>query len=198
MIIVKQRKQIRLKKYDYSDAGWYFVTICTKDRQEYFGNIIDNKMNLNECGNIVKRYWLEIPEHFNNVELDEFQIMSNHIHGIVIIRNSNKYVGAGFPRPFWSSRPILGQIIGYFKYQTTKLINNCIMKGSDDPINIGSGNPTPTEKRVKLKQIFQRSFYDHIIRNEYSLNRIRQYIKNNLRNWEEDRNNLYNQQPNRN
>lgn len=167
-MILKQRKPNRLKNFDYSDNGWYFVTICTEDRQEYFGNIANNKINFNEYGKIINNCWVEIPQHFNNVKLDEYQIMPNHVHGIVII------VGAGL------SRPILGQIIGYFKYQSTKYINDFVMKGSD--------NPTPTEN--KIKQIFQRSFYDYIIRNEFSLNRIRHYIKDNPKNWDEDRNNL--------
>lgn len=183
MIIIKQRKSIRLRKYDYSNNGWYFVTICTKDRQEYFGNIISDEMNLNEYGGIIKKCWLGISDYFNNIELDQFIIMPNHIHGIVVI------VGAGFSRPINPLHPILGQIIGYFKYQSTKYINNFIIKGSEDPINIGSDDPTPTNK-TNIKQIFQRSFYDHIIRNEYSLNRIRHYIKDNPINWGEDRNNL--------
>ncbi|MEK7110081.1 MAG: transposase [Patescibacteria group bacterium] len=168
-----------MNKYDYSDFGWYFVTICTKDRLEYFGNIVDDEMVLNKYGEIINKYWSEIPKHFNNVELDEFQIMANHIHGIIVIRNVNQYVGAGFPRPMNQFRPILGQIVGYFKYQSTKYINIFIK---------GSGNPTPTNKTI-IKQIFQRSFYDHIIRNEFDLNRIRQYIRDNPINWDEDRNN---------
>lgn len=180
MVIVnnlQQRKPNRLKNFDYSLSGYYYVTVCTKDRQEYFGNIINNEMNLNDYGKIINKYWLEIPKHFENIELDEYVIMPNHVHGIIII------VGAG------SSRPILGQITGYFKYQSTKYINN-IMNGLENPITKGSENPTPTIKQNKIKQIFQRSFYDHIIRNEYSLLRIRKYIKNNPRNWEDDRNNI--------
>lgn len=168
-----KQKQICLKKYDYSDAGWYFVTICSKDMECLFGNIINNHMKLNEFGKIVKQYWIEIQKHFNNVELDDYVIMPNHIHGIIVIRNTKPFVGAGFPRPS------LGQIIGYFKYQTTKQIN--ILKGS--------GNPTPTKQRI-IKQIFQRLYYDHVIRNETDLFRARQYIRNNPMNWEEDRNNI--------
>lgn len=179
-MVIKQRRQIRLKKYNYSDEGWYFVTICTKDRQEYLGNIVDNEMKLNKCGKIMIRYWSEIPKHFKNVELDKFQIMPNHIHGIIVIRNVNQYVGAGFPRPMNKFYPLLGQIVGYFKYQSTKYFNILIK---------GSGNPTPTNKTI-IKQIFQRSFYDHIIRNKYDLNRIHQYIRDNPKNWETDRNNL--------
>ena len=179
-MVIKQRKQIRLKKYDYSDAGWYFVTICTQNRECLFGNIINNKMILNKFGEIIKQYWLEIQIHFNNVELDEFVIMPNHFHGIIIIRNIKQNVGAGFPRPINSFGPTLGQIVGYFKYQTTKHINILIK---------GSGNPTPTKEPNKIKQFFQRLYYEHIIRNEFDLHRIRQYIKDNSINWENDKNN---------
>ena len=164
-MVIKHRKQIRFRKYDYSSNGYYFMTICTQNRKCLFGNIINNKMVLNEFGKIINDVFLTIPKHFDNVELDEFVIMPNHIHGIVII------VGAG------SSRPILGQIIGYFKYISTKNINDLS----------GSENPTPT---IKIKKIFQRNYYEHIIRNEYELNRIRKYIQNNPMNWEEDINNL--------
>ena len=173
-MVIHHRKQIRLKKYDYSLSGYYFLTICTKNRQEYFGNIIDNKIVLNKYGEIVEKCWLDIPKHFNNVELDEFVIMPNHVHGIVVI------VGAR------SSRPILGQIIGYFKYQSTEYINDLIIWSF---VNKGSEDPTPTGKH-KFIQIFQRSFYEHIIRNKYSLYRIRQYIQDNPINWDKDRNNL--------
>lgn len=84
-MVLKHRKQIRLKKYDYSDAGWYFVTICTQNMEYLFGNIINNEMNLNKFGKIVNQYWSNISNHFKNVELDEYQIMPNHIHGIIVI-----------------------------------------------------------------------------------------------------------------
>src|SRR5919109_4323497 len=77
----------RLKEWDYSSNGYYFVTICTKDRECVFGNIIDGKMELLEIGEIAKQYWLEIPKHFQNVKLDKFVIMPNHVHAIVIIEN---------------------------------------------------------------------------------------------------------------
>jgi REP element-mobilizing transposase RayT len=172
---MKQRKWIRLKKYDYSDAGWYFVTICSQNMECLFGNVVDNQIKLNKFGKIVQQYWLRISEYFDNVVLDEFVIMPNHIHGIVVIRNSS--VGAGFPRPINQFRPLFGQIIGYFKYQSTKKINILIK---------GSGNPTPTKEPNK---IFQRSYYEHVIRNEMDLFRIRQYIYNNPGNWEMDQNN---------
>jgi len=87
MKLSRNRKRNRLKNYDYSNDGHYFVTICTKNRENFFGKIKDQKMFLNEIGKIAKICWLEIPKHFPNVILDEFVIMPNHIHGIIIIDN---------------------------------------------------------------------------------------------------------------
>ncbi|EKE14111.1 MAG: hypothetical protein ACD_12C00666G0003 [uncultured bacterium] len=199
-MVIRQRKQIRLKKYDYSDAGWYFVTICTQNMECLFGDIVNNKINLNIFGKIVKDYWLNIKEHFDNVELNKFQIMPNHIHGIIVIRNTksfvgndprvvpndNKYddddnesVGHGGPtlrRQTQRQQQSLFCIIQWFKTITT----NIYIKGVKN-------NHFPRFD----KRIWQKSFYDHIIRNEYDLNRIRQYIRNNTRNWDKDRNNLF-------
>jgi len=171
MIFIKQRKLNRLKNFDYSSSGYYFITICTKGREEYFGNIIGNKMILNKYGEIVKKCWFKIPEHFDNVELNEFIIMPNHIHGIIIIKYTNQPVGN----------------------------DPCVV-----PINnnqVGHGGPTlqkyidgVNKKQFPRfnKRIWQKSYYDHIIRTEYSLFQIRQYIIGNPSKWISDRNNLIN------
>ena len=177
------RKKNRLIKYDYSQSGWYFVTICTNHMRQWFGEVKDRKMILNISGKVVEMYWLKISKHFPSVDIDEFIIMPNHIHGIVIIRN----VGAGF------SRPKLGQIVGYFKYQTTKQINK-LMNETENLFSAelgrempkGLGRETRPLQIIKLQKIWQRSFYDHIIRNEKSLNSIRRYIKFNAHKWEDD------------
>ena len=79
------RRSIRLKGYDYSQAGAYFVTMCTQHRECLFGEIVDGKMRLNEYGQIVQQCWMEIPQHYQNVQLDEYVVMPNHVHGIIII-----------------------------------------------------------------------------------------------------------------
>lgn len=84
---LKHRKLNRLQGYNYSQNGWYFVTICTKDRKEWFGKIQSQKMILNKIGNIVKKCFLKIPKHFSDVKLDEYVVMPNHIHGIIVIEN---------------------------------------------------------------------------------------------------------------
>ena len=86
---MRERKPNRLKNYDYSRNGSYFVTICTKDRINYFGNIKSRKMVLNEYGKIVKQQWLWLQEQYDYVYLDEYTIMPNHMHGILTIDNKN-------------------------------------------------------------------------------------------------------------
>ncbi len=80
-----ERKNIRLKDWDYSSEGIYFLTICCRERKSFFGNIENNKMHLSEIGSIASRFWMEIPSHFPHVKLDEFVIMPNHLHGIIIL-----------------------------------------------------------------------------------------------------------------
>jgi len=148
------RKQIRLKDYDYSLPGNYFVIICTKDRECLFGEIINDEMVLSETGRMVKKWWLR---------LDEFIIMPNHMHGIIEI------ICRGGVTPPLQYKPILGQIVGYFKYQSTKTINK--------------KNNTFGEK------LWQRNYYEYIIRGEKDLDRIRSYILENPEKWDGDRNN---------
>jgi len=96
--IVFYRRSIRLKGYDYSCPGSYFITICTQHHEEIFGKIIDGEMLLNEIGEVTQRCWKEIPNHFKNVELDQFICMPNHVHGIIVIWSNDydkpKNVGA--------------------------------------------------------------------------------------------------------
>ena len=156
---MKNRKRNRLKYYDYSNAGWYYVTICTKDHQRYFGKIKNEKMILNEVGNIVDEYWKKIPDHFPNVELDEYIIMPNHIHGIII--NNYNTVGEENLLPLQHNTN-LSNVIKGFKIGVTKWC----MKNNHSNFK------------------WQRSFYDRIIRNEKELYNIRKYIKQNPLKWD--------------
>ena len=177
----KLQKQYRYKKYNYAQDGLYFITICSKNREMFFGNIVGGKMQLSEIGKIAKKFWLEIPNHFLFVKLDEFTIMPNHIHGIIQIDNqitvgtghcpvptdtdTNKNNGSTFGHVTAKS---ISTIIGSFKSITTKTIN------------------------LKFHQTgfgWQPRFHDRIIRDNNELNRIRQYIINNPEKWETDRNN---------
>lgn len=125
-------KRNRLEFYDYSQNGYYFVTICTKDRAIWFGNIENEKMVLSKIGVIVQRCWMEITTHFQNVTLDEYVIMPNHVHGIIIINDNDvraancASVRAADLRPLHSkdqSKMLLSKIIHGFKSSTTRQNN---------------------------------------------------------------------------
>ena len=94
--LIHHRKSIRLKDYDYSKEGLYFITFCCQNRRHLFGEIISGKMMLNDAGKIAEKCWLEIPDHFKNVILHDFVIMPNHVHGIIEFKNNDlKYSTVG-------------------------------------------------------------------------------------------------------
>jgi len=161
-------KSARLKGYDYSQNGMYFVTICTKDRECFFGEIVNGRMILNEIGKIADQFWREIPKHFPFVNLDIYQIMPNHIHGIIEIINVETQNFASLPKrnTFGPQSKNLASIIRGFKVGVKKYTT-----------------------KNDIFFFWQPRYYDHIIRNESELNRIREYICKNSDNWEKDRNN---------
>ncbi|MDP5018807.1 transposase [Anabaena sp. UHCC 0187] len=187
---IHHRQSIRLRGYDYSEPGAYFITICTQNRECNLGEIINGEMKLTVRGFIIDEFWLKIPEHFPNVELDEFVVMPNHVHGIIVINDNfnegrkhqqnheeareteaDRDTEAGGETPPLRKKTTLGQIIAYYKYQTTKIINQI-----DD---------TPGMR------IWQRNYYDRIIRNQKILDIARQYIFQNPLRWNKDPNNPY-------
>lgn len=189
-----RRKVIRLKEYDYSLPGYYFVTICTQDRQYLLGKIIDGTIILNQYGKIVDKIINQLPNRYQNIDLDVYQIMPNHIHMIIAINDhiANNVVGAGSSRP----KIPLGQIVAWFKYQSTKQINHIIYgsgkttnNGLENPTRNGREDPAPTNKKYPFKKIWQRNYYEHVIRNEEELNKTRQYIVDNPNTWPQDENN---------
>jgi putative transposase len=166
------RRSIRLKGYDYSQKGAYFITICTKNRECLFGEIQQEQMNLNDLGRFVYDVWDDLPNHYAHVELDTFVIMPNHIHGIILL--SDTPVGAGFkPAPTTptdtAKRQPLSEIIRALKTFSARRIN--------------------AHRNTAGSPVWQRNYYEHIIRDENSLNRIRQYIVDNPKNWNGDREN---------
>jgi REP element-mobilizing transposase RayT len=182
------RKSIRLKGYDYSQPGLYFITLCVQDRINLFGEIKDGQLELNNYGMIAKEEWKKTKAIRKNCSLKTFVVMPNHFHAIVSIDyqigNNNK------PRTFQSPSQTIGAIIRGFKGATTKRIKEYFRRGElqFDPT-------TPNQflkiKMSKKKSIWQRNYWVHIIRNEKSYHTIVEYIENNPANWLQDK--LYQQ-----
>lgn len=161
---IHHRRSIRLKEYDYSTPNAYFVTICAFQKQYLFGEIENGEMKLNNDSRIVQEQWNELPQKFPGIKLDEFVIMPNHVHGIVWITDKNDSipVGAIHELPL-RRRMIIPMVIGYFKMNTAKSIN--------------------TLRQLPGIAVWQRNYYEHVIRNEHDLIRIREYIQNNPLKW---------------
>lgn len=191
---IHHRHSIRLKDYDYSQNGAYFVTICAWQRECLFGEIVNGEMVLNNMGRIVKSVWSGLPKHFTNINLDEYMIMPNHFHGILHII---EFVGVKQDSPALPAfdlggnkgkagealalplRPVRGSVSGSlcsvvqnFKSVSTRKIN----KFRNNP-----GCP-----------VWQRNYYERVIRNEDELSRAREYIVNNPMKWELDKENPVN------
>ena len=168
---VKKRKSIRLKGYDYSQSGIYFVTSCSFDRLEIFGSVKYDRVELSAAGEIVQEEWWVTEKLRKRVLLDEFIIMPNHIHGILAISGDIKTAGGrvapASPVRSRLSPNSLGSIIGQFKSQCTKRIRKLLNKPN--------------------LSVWQRNYYEHIIRNDRELERIQKYIRLNPLSWHHDR-----------
>jgi putative transposase len=162
----QQHRSVRLKDYDYSQAGAYFITICTDKKECVLGNVIDGEMVLNDYGRVIEREWLRIPDIRPGVELDEFVIMPNHMHGIVVIAEANVGATNQPPLPKGPTSKAIGTIVGAFKAAVTRRIN--ALRGAPH---------TP---------VWQRNYYEHVIRDEDDLNRRREYIVSNPLHWDSD------------
>jgi len=166
------RRSVRLKGYDYTQAGAYFVTLCTWQRECLFGEIVGGEMQLNDYGRVLEEEWLHTAVVRPNVDLDAFVIMPNHMHGIIVICDdpveaTRRVAPTGaIPRIVAGS---LGAMIGQIKSITTKRIN--------------------TLRHTPGQAMWQRNYHDHIIRSEMALNNIRQYIAHNPMRWAEDEEN---------
>jgi len=160
----QHRKSIRLPGYDYSTPGAYFITICTDFLRILFGNVTNTHMQLNALGTNAHNCWDEMPNHYPEVKLEVFQIMPNHMHGILIIGEPD--IAEEKPRQVFK-RHALGTILGSYKSAVTNQIHSL------------SGN----EHTV----VWEANYYEHIIRDDESLQRIREYIINNPLKWHLDR-----------
>jgi putative transposase len=155
------RKTIRLKEYDYSQSGEYFITICTHEKEDILGEIVADEMKLSQEGIIAQQCWKEIPSHFENVELAEYVVMPNHIHGIIILNDHGRDVQLNVPTRLSPRKGSLSVIIRTYKAAVT---TECRRKGLFD-------------------FRWQSRFYEHIIRSNKDLDNIRDYITGNVLRW---------------
>lgn len=190
---IHHRQSIRLKNYDYSIEGLYFITLCVIDKKNIFGEIIDGKLYLNKFGKIAKEEWAKTPEIRKNTSLGEFIIMPNHMHGIISIDyqiNETKKEDIG---KFQSPSQTIGAIIRGYKGATTKRINNLIreIKASPSTGELQFAPAESPEQALKYLSgegsIWQRNYYDIIIRTEKAFTNISNYIINNPANWKKDK-----------
>jgi putative transposase len=174
----RNRKNIRWRKWDYRSDGAYFITICSKNKEHFFGEIENNKMILSPVGVLADIFWHEIPKHAKGVTLDAFVVMPNHIHGIIIIKNETEPLPVvprkgeadilrspdeqRFQRPGKNS---ISTMVGGYKSIVTKHVN-----------------------RLELQEgwAWQYRFHDNVIRSEKRFNTVQNYILNNIENWEDD------------
>jgi putative transposase len=161
-----RRRSIRLREYDYRQAGAYFITVVAHRRSLLFGEIAGGEPRLNEFGRIVERAWAELPEHYRGIECDAFVVMPNHIHGIIMLADS--IVGAGF-KPAPTRRHGLPEIVRALKTFSARRINEM--------------------RDAPAAAVWQRNYYEHVIRGDGELLRVREYIFNNPREWKNDREN---------
>jgi len=164
----RNRRTIRLQGYDYSQAGAYFVTICTQNRDCLFGEIVDGEMRLNDAGRIVVGEWLKTAEIRNEIELDEWVVMPNHFHGILVLTAPVEAIHESPLQMTVLQRRNMAvpKIIGRFKMLSSKRINEL--------------RQTPGAK------LWQRNYWEHIVRSESDLMRLREYIQNNPLRWHLD------------
>ena len=185
-----QRRSIRLKDYDYTSPGAYFVTLVTWRRENLFGKVVDGAMQLNTWGFLAENEWRRLGQRFESLIVDEFVVMPNHIHGILMVlendRSESDAVGArqkdsspsgktSLASPLQNaiqnnakgvSRGSIGAMIGAYKSTTARLINGL--------------------RRTSGARVWQRNYYEHIIRNEVEMARIQTYILANPAGWESD------------
>ena len=162
------RHSFRLEKYDYSLTGAYFLTICTQGKKCLLGDVVDGEMQLNKCGEVVTECWEWLPKQYPQLILDEWIIMPNHLHGIIVIIDDGRGGSRTAPTNSIKRKP-LGSLVGAFKTVSTKQINII--------------------RKTAGKTFWQRNYFERVVRDEKELNNIREYILSNPLGWELDHEN---------
>jgi putative transposase len=175
----RHRHSLRLKGYDYTRAGAYFVTVCTQDKTCLFGDVLDGCMCLNDAGRMLAVLWNDIPARFADVELDTFVVMPNHVHGIIVLpvaadraaTRAAPTAGKAVPNDAGAAfvvAPALSDVVAAFKSATT--------------VHYIRG--VKTKARPAFRQrLWQRNYYERVVRDEKELDRIRRYIDENPARW---------------
>jgi putative transposase len=166
---VHRRRSLRLQGYDYAQAGAYFLTICTQNRKCMFGNVEQGRMRLNDAGELAVATWSNMSERFPEIDLDMFVVMPNHLHAIIVLSDTGSAVGAAI-----SSAPTIGDVVGAFKSSFTVQFIDGVKKKRWPAFD---------------RRVWQRNYYEHIIRDERDLDRVRRYIDENPAAWEFDQEN---------
>ena len=165
--LFKQRRSIRRSGYDYTQSGAYFVTVCIERRLPLLAFYESGELRLNESGKMVEDYWFALPSRFSHIVLDEYIVMPTHFHGIVILTVTD----AATQRATTRVVPTLGDVVGAWKSLTT----NAYIKGVEE-----------FEWPTFSGRLWQRNYYERIIRSELELDAIREYIAANPARWERD------------
>jgi REP element-mobilizing transposase RayT len=185
---IHHRQSVRLRGFDYAKEGFYFVTICVQNRVCLFGDVQNKSMILNQYGEIAHRKWEQLPQHWPHIKLGAFQIMPNHLHGIIILERpaTEDAVGmetqlskacdpahedARFSQIQWATRPTLGQIVGAYK---SLVANECLKWQKEN------------QPDLWLEQVWQRGFHEKVISTTEALDNISRYILRNPQDWQND------------
>ena len=186
---IHHRNSIRLKGYDYSQEGGYYLTIVTYGRQVLFGAVVGGKMRVNAMGKIVQECWGEIPDHFPNVGVDDFVVMPNHVHGILFIHENNR--AATYSIPLAGARTRRGTI-----YRApTKTEQFGKPTAGSLPTIVRTFKATVTRRagrELSSSNIWQRNYYEHILRDQADYERVASYILDNPLDWDQDEENPQN------
>jgi len=204
---VHHRRSVRLKKYNYSQAGWYFVTICTQNHECLFGNIVQGEMNLNDAGRMVKKWYLELENKFSDIQCLEYVIMPNHFHAIIQNVGVGRQIGIDRTQggehqegeQHQEGEHQEGEHIGSPLQDQNVGADLCVCPSTGSPLSqviqwFKTMSTNEYIKGVKTQgwkrfngQLWQRNYYEHIIRDEKSYDQIVEYIINNPLKWETDK-----------